>query len=109
MIALVENNLGTIRDLCKKHHVKSLYLFGSALNEQLFDQKSDIDFLYDIDTVSFDNWDTGNYDYIDNLNDLEMELQKLLSRRIDLVPNNNIHNRFFREYVDRNRQLVYAV
>ena len=109
MIPLIKNNIPAIQELCKKHHVRSLYVFGSAVNESGFTQKSDIDFLYEIDTVNFRSWDTDNYDYIDNLLDLETDLNKLLSRKIDLIPYRNIHNRYFKESVDRNRQLVYGV
>jgi uncharacterized protein len=108
MIALIKDNMKAIQDACKKYHVRSLYLFGSAVYEQTFNQQSDIDFLYEIDTENFKNWDTGNYDYIDNLDDLETDLNKLLCRKIDLVPYKNIHNRFFKESVDNNRQLIYG-
>jgi predicted nucleotidyltransferase len=108
MIPLIKNNIQSIQELCKRHHVSSLYLFGSAVNEQAFTQQSDIDFLYEIDTDNFKNWDTGDYDYIDNLADLEIKLNNLLSRKIDLVPYKNINNKYFKEIVDRSRQLVYA-
>ena len=71
MVTLVKNNLQAIQMLCKKHHVRALYLFGSAVNEAIFKHQSDVDFLYEIDVDNFTNWDTGEYDYIDNLNDLE--------------------------------------
>ena len=90
-----------------KHHVRSLYVFGSAVNEKRFSKDSDIDFLYEIDTEKFRNWDTGEYDYIDNLGDLEINLNKLLSRKIDLIPYKNIHNKYFKEVVDHYRQLIY--
>jgi predicted nucleotidyltransferase len=107
MIALIENNIGLIKDVCKKHHVKSLSLFGSANDSIAFSEKSDVDFLYEIDTDNFKNWATGNYDYIDNLNGLESDLTILLQRKVDLVPFQNIRNRFFKESIDCNRQLIY--
>ncbi len=108
MIALIKDNMDAIRDACKKHHVKSLYIFGSAVNDNLFNKHSDIDFLYEIDIENFKNWDTGNYDYIDNLNDLENYLVKLLNRKIDLIPYKNIHNRYFKEVVDNSRKMIYG-
>ena len=77
MVALIQNNIDAIRDACKKHHVKSLYLFGSANSGQAFDQQSDIDFLYEIDIDDFKNWDTGNYDYIDNLDGLAIRSESV--------------------------------
>ena len=107
MIELVRNNIAAIGDVCKEHYVRSLYLFGSAVSGQEFNVDSDIDFLYEIDVENFKGWDTGEYDYIDNLNDLEIRLNGLLERNIDLIPYRNIHNRFFKETVDSVKQLIY--
>jgi len=107
MVTLIKKNLEAIKDVCIKHHVLSLYLFGSATNKQVFNRASDIDFLYEIDIENFKNWDTGDYDYLDNLDDLESNLNTLLGRKIDLVPYKNIHNKYFKESVDNSRQLIY--
>lgn len=108
MVAVIENNITAIRDACKKHHVKALYLFGSAVYESEFNSSSDIDFLYEINTEEYKQWSTANYDYIDNLSDLENTLNTLLCRSIDLVSYNDIRNRYFKEEIDRNRQLIYV-
>ncbi len=105
MIELIKNNIETIQDVCKKHQVISLYLFGSAVDESKFTQQSDIDFLYEIETENFNN--INNYDYIDNLNDLENSLNSLLSRKIDLVPYKYIHNHIFKKNVDKSSVLIY--
>lgn len=106
MVPVITNNLDAIKDVCKKHHVRSLYLFGSALNDALFTVDSDVDLLYEIDLNSFQ--ESVNYDYIDNLDDLEFSLKQLLSRKIDLVPYKNIHNHHFKKAVDNSRQLIYG-
>lgn len=107
MITLVQDNIQAIQDVCRKHHVKYLYLFGSSAGS-IFTKDSDIDFLYEIDIDNFKGWDTGTYDYTDNLDDLETELRGLLKRKIDLIPYNNIHNKYFKESVDLHKQLVYG-
>jgi predicted nucleotidyltransferase len=108
MITLIKDNLDNIKELCKRHHVKFFYVFGSAVNQDLFNQNSDIDFLYEIDIEKFKKWDVGDYDYIDNLDDLEADLNTLLLRKIDLVPYENIQNRFFKQSVDNTRELLYV-
>jgi uncharacterized protein len=108
MVALVKDNMNAIRDVCKKHHVHALYLFGSAVNDQEFSTTSDIDFLYEIDLKDFKDWDKGDYEYIDNLNDLESALVTILKRPVDLVPYKNIRNRYFKKSVDSNSQLIYG-
>ncbi|MBU0763422.1 MAG: nucleotidyltransferase domain-containing protein [Bacteroidetes bacterium] len=47
---LITNNLDQIIALCKKHRVKSLYIFGSILSERFNDQ-SDIDFVVDFSYI----------------------------------------------------------
>ncbi len=46
MIPLIQNNITAIQDACKKYHVKSLYLVGSAMDVGRFTNESDVDFLY---------------------------------------------------------------
>ena len=104
---IIEKKKHDIIEICKKHYVKSLYLFGSATGTG-FNEKSDIDFLYEIDTDSFKEWDKGNYDYADNLFSLENSLAKILNRKIDLVPDMLITNRYLKKTIDNSKQLVYA-
>ncbi|MBD0293721.1 MAG: nucleotidyltransferase domain-containing protein, partial [Flavisolibacter sp.] len=45
MVDVVKDNLNEIISICKKYHVQSLYLFGSAAREGDFKQNSDIEFI----------------------------------------------------------------
>ena len=67
MNSIIENNKQQIMELCKKHHVKKLYVFGSVMRED-FSRESDIDFLYEFDTskINFDDLDNAEYDYVNN-------------------------------------------
>jgi uncharacterized protein len=103
----IENKKDDIIDVCKKHYVKSLYLFGSATGKG-FNDKSDFDFLYEIDTDNFKEWATGNFDYADNLFSLESSLIKILNRKIDPVPNTLITNRYLKKTIEQSKQLIYA-
>ncbi len=40
MIPIVKENIDAIINVCKTHHLKSLYLFGSAALENDFTKKS---------------------------------------------------------------------
>lgn len=44
MHPLIENNLPQISELCEKHNVKRLYVFGSALRDDFQPGESDLDF-----------------------------------------------------------------
>ena len=43
-MSIIESNIESICQLCKKHHVDSMSVFGSVLTDR-FDANSDIDFL----------------------------------------------------------------
>jgi predicted nucleotidyltransferase len=96
---LIDKNIDRVIELCNKHKVKELYLFGSVLTDK-FDDSSDIDML-----IQFGHVDL--LDYFDNYMDLKEELEELLNRPIDLVENQAIRNPIFRRIVDREKKLVY--
>ena len=49
IISLVANQTSQIRNLCRRHHVKRLDVFGSAVNGDFRPYESDIDFLVEFD------------------------------------------------------------
>ncbi|MGH7199429.1 MAG: nucleotidyltransferase family protein [Planctomycetaceae bacterium] len=102
MIApVVENNLPTIADLCGKHHVRRLELFGSAAREDYDPARSDLDFL-----VDFLPLQSGQH--ADAYFGLLEDLQHLFGRPVDLVMSRAIRNRYLRESIDESRTVVYA-
>ena len=102
MVALVHDNIHAIQELCKKHHVRSLYVVGSAAKESKFTEESDIDFLY-----RFRKEDIGEMDYADNFFDLLFELQDLLNRKVDLVAEEKMKNPYFIESINESKQVIY--
>jgi len=91
-----------ILDACKKYHVRSLYLVGSATDEDRFKAESDVDFLY-----RFRKEDIEEMQYADNFFDLMFYLQDLLNRKVDLVAEEKMKNPYFIESINRNKQLLY--
>lgn len=103
MIALIKNNMELIRDVCKKHHVLSLYLIGSAAKEDKdFTSESDIDFLY-----RFDKAKIGEMEYADYYFSLLFTLQELFKRKVDLVPEEKLKNPFFINSINKNKLKLY--
>lgn len=103
MITLVKNKLKEIQDVCKQHHVLSLYLIGSAAKtEQDFSPESDVDFLY-----RFDKQQIEEMEYADNYFSLLFSLQKLLDRKVDLVPEEKLKNPFFINSINSNKEKLY--
>jgi len=97
---LVERNIDSVRDLCKKHSVGRLFVVGSVLTGR-FQKNSDIDFIVDFQGVDL-------YDYADNYFDLKFSLEKLFKRDIDLLEDKAINNPYLRQSLDLSKQLIYG-
>lgn len=97
---LIELNIDKIAALCKKYKVSRLWVFGSILTPR-FNDNSDVDF-----SVEF------KYDLIDDLFviffDFIEELQTLLGRKVDVVDETAISNRYFRKELDATKVLIYG-
>jgi len=97
---LVDENIEKIKNLCDKHKVSSLFIFGSILTNR-FKETSDIDFL-----VDFKNIDP--YSYADNYFDLKTSLENLLRRQIDLLERKALKNPYLRQSIDSSKKMIYG-
>ena len=102
MIDFVKNNLDR-----KEHHVKSLYLFGSAARKNDFTEKSDIDFLVQY-SLSV-NSDEELFFKISNGECLHKKLQSIVKRKVDLVQDQNIRNKYLRYFINKDKKLLYGL
>ena len=96
---LIDVNKDKLIELCNKHKVKELYLFGSILTEK-FNDLSDVDLLIQFHQIEL-------LDYFDNYMELKEELEQLFHRPIDLVEDQAIRNPIFRKIIEREKQLIY--
>ena len=96
---LIDNYRSQIIELCDKHNVKELYLFGSVLTDR-FNDSSDIDMLIQFNQVEL-------LEYFDNYMDLKEKLEKMFNRQVDLVENQAVKNPIFRKVLDREKRLLY--
>lgn len=98
---LINDNLEQIYDLCKKYRVKTLCVFGSILTPR-FNENSDVDF-----SATFypeeDPLIAG-----DNFLNLYLDLEDLMGRRIDLVNESSLRNKYFIEELEETKQLIYG-
>ena len=99
MIDILKNNIELIEKLCKKHRIKSLYAFGSVLNERFTDD-SDID-LY----VSFENMNF--VEYADNYFETAEDFEKLFKRKVDLITNKSLSNPYFIQSLNESKKVLY--
>ena len=98
---LISNNIQTIRNLCEKFKVRKMYVFGSILTNR-FNDCSDVDLL-----VNFDE-DVTHHTYADLYFGLQGELEKLFGRKVDLVDEEVLKNKYFIREVNQTRQLIYG-
>ena len=103
MVKIVENNIPTIIELCKKHKIKSLYLFGSATDSKYFNEESDVDFLYE-----YDKGKIAELEYADNYFDFLFSLQNILKRNIDLMPNEKLKNPYLLKQINSEKIKIYG-
>ena len=99
--AIVENNLNSIKEACKKYKVTSLYLFGSATTKK-FDNQSDLDFLveYPKDAEGLPQYP---FDYFDFL----FLLESITGKKIDLVVKEALRNSYFKKAIEDQKILIY--
>lgn len=99
---LIELNLQRIFDLCRKHKVKTLAVFGSILTDRFNDQ-SDVDLL-----VDFEEDDFATFDYVSNYFDFRDALEMLFGRKVDLIEYGSNLNPLFRASVDKKKLMIYG-
>ena len=99
---LIELNMQKIIDLCKKYRVKNLSVFGSILTDR-FNEGSDVDLLVNFDTTNHEQWD-----YVSNYFNLQGEFEKLFGRKVDLVEEKGLRNKYFIANVNRTKHQIYG-
>ncbi len=97
---LIELNMATIADLCRKFHVSRLFVFGSILTDR-FNDDSDVDFVVEFDRSKIK-------DIFETFFDFQFSLESLLGRRVDLVEESAITKPYFLEEVRNTKQLIYG-
>ena len=100
MNSILKNQLDTIRSLCERYRVKTLYVFGSVLTPN-FDTHSDIDLFVDF-------LDQDALQYASNYFQFKFELEKLFNRKIDLLEERALKNPYFIENINQKKQLLYG-
>jgi len=97
---IIDKNIDKIIDICKKHNILTLFVFGSVLTER-FDDKSDIDLL-----VSFKPLELG--EYADNYFETAESFEKIFNRPVDLVTDKSLSNPYFINSVNSTKKLIYG-
>ncbi len=100
MQEIIKHNIDKISELCRRHQVKEMFVFGSASTGE-FTSASDIDLL-----VSFFPMEFG--DYADNYFALAENLESAFNRPVDLVTDKSLSNPYFIKSLRETKQKIYG-
>ena len=101
MHAEIEAKKDEIAEICRRHRVARLEVFGSAAKAADFDpETSDVDFLVEFEPPTLPGLFRRYMALID-------DLRTALGREVDLLRAGTIRNRYLREAIDRSREVVY--
>ncbi|MFC1544219.1 nucleotidyltransferase family protein [Gemmatimonadota bacterium] len=101
MTGMLEEKREAIAELCRRHGVLRLEVFGSSLREEFNPAASDFDFLVEFEAME-------PYARVDAYFGLLEELQNALGREVDLVMVDAVTNPYIAREIERTKQLLYA-
>jgi len=87
-----------VAEFCKRHHIRKLSVFGSALRDD-FGVTSDVDMLVEFDPQHIPG--------LIRLAGMEIELSRIIGRKVDLRTAQEL-SRHFRQEVINSAELQYA-
>lgn len=100
MHSLVQDNLEALRNLCLRHRVERLDVFGSAARDDFDPESSDLDFLVEFEPMS-------PVDHAESFFGLQEDLERLFGRPIDLLEREPIENPYLWQSIERSRRVLY--
>lgn len=101
MTPYFDDHRADLDELCRRYHVRRLFLFGSAARDDVDPGRSDVDLL-----VEFEPLPAGGY--ADAYFGLRESLEALFGRDVDLVTLAAVRNPYMRADIERTRTLLYA-
>jgi uncharacterized protein len=98
-LAFLKPYLPQLNGICKKYGVEKMYALGSIVSGTFDPKKSDIDFL-----VRFKKNEKVGMELLT----MQIELEKLFERKVDLLRERPFANEYFVQSLDETKTLVYA-
>jgi predicted nucleotidyltransferase len=100
MHLIVQQQLQPLRELCRKHRVERLDLFGSAARDDFDPATSDLDFLVGFEVMA-------PKDHADSYFGLLEDLEKLFGRHVDRLESEPIENPYLWQSIVKSRTALY--
>ena len=100
MQQFITDRLPEIEALCRKHHVRRMSIFGSAVRDDFDPQTSDVD-------VRVQFLPEADEEYLKNLYAIRDTLPELFGRKVDVL-SGAIRNTYLRREIESSEVTVYA-
>lgn len=97
---IIKDHINQLITLCEKYKVDRLFVFGSVANGAFIEERSDLDFIAELE--SMDPLTKG-----ENLLRLWDELEDLFGRKVDLLSDKPIKNPYLKTEIERTKLLIY--
>jgi predicted nucleotidyltransferase len=101
VVEILQDKREAIAELCARHGVARLDVFGSALRDDYRPGESDVDLLVEFGPMDGYAKAVAYFDLLD-------DLRELLGTDVDLVMAGAVKNRYIAQDIERTRQLLYA-
>ena len=101
MIGILESKRKQISEVCSRHRVARLHVFGSALNAEFRSDESDLDLLVEFVPME-------PYARVDAYFGMLEELRALLNMKVDLVMAGAVKNPYIAREIERTKEVLYA-
>ncbi len=100
MNRIIQSKIAELADLCNKHRVRKLVLFGSAASSDFEPASSDLDLLVEFELMP-------PAQHADSYFGLIEDLQQLFGRQVDLIEPGPIRNPYFRHAIEQTQVVIY--
>jgi len=97
---IIEQNISKLSELCSQFGVERMYAFGSVVTDKFDPEKSDLDFIVELEKMTLLN--RG-----EKLISLWEALEDLFSKKVDLITDQPIKNQYLRASIEKTKQLIY--
>ncbi len=101
MLDLIASRTPELEDICRRHGVRRLDVFGSAARETDFTPQSDVDLI----AVFDEGKEPRHFREFFSLQD---DLTRAFGRKVDLISDGPIRNLFVRRAIERDRKTIYG-
>jgi predicted nucleotidyltransferase len=97
---IIEKNFNKLIEICHQFGVARIYAFGSVITNQFDPERSDLDFVVEME-------DMPPLNRGENLIGLWEALEDLFAKKVDLITDQPIKNPYLRTSINKTKQLIY--